>query len=107
MMWRSQLMGLGVAVIVSVGVAVRAEDYPYVDDPPPGANDFTCRPSAAHPNPVVLVHGLGANMAANWGVFSPALASAGYCVFALNYGRRTDVPPPFDHFGGVIRMEDS
>jgi len=105
MMWRSQLVG--VAVIVSLGAAVRAENYPYVDDPPPGANDFTCRPSAAHPNPVVLVHGLGANMAANWGVFSPALASAGYCVFALNYGRRTDVPPPFDHFGGVIRMEDS
>lgn len=50
-----------------------------------GANDFSCRPSAAHPFPVVLVHGTFAN-ASSWSVLSPELAAAGYCVFALNYG---------------------
>lgn len=54
---------------------------------PPGANDFSCRPTAARPNPVVLVHGTGANMALSWRAVSPELKNRGFCVFALNYGR--------------------
>ncbi|MDP9117784.1 MAG: lipase family protein [Actinomycetota bacterium] len=71
--------------------------------PPAGANDFSCKPSAAHPNPVILVHGLGATMTENWGTMSPLLKNNGYCVFALTYG--TD--PGEQFVGGLQPMEAS
>jgi triacylglycerol esterase/lipase EstA (alpha/beta hydrolase family) len=53
---------------------------------PPGANNWSCKPAAAHPYPVVLVHGTLANMDDNWQAASPILANHGYCVFAFSYG---------------------
>jgi triacylglycerol esterase/lipase EstA (alpha/beta hydrolase family) len=53
--------------------------------PPPGAN-VRCHPTAAHPYPVVLVHGTFGNRFDSWQLFSPALKAAGYCVYALDYG---------------------
>ena len=107
-------MGRGKLVIGVLALAfaapsgAAAQQYPYnPDQNPPGANDWGCEPSAEHPEPVILVHGLGANMAQNWGYISPALADDGYCVFALTYGRKHDNPRPFDQPGGLIYMEES
>jgi triacylglycerol esterase/lipase EstA (alpha/beta hydrolase family) len=61
--------------------------------PPPGANNFGCKPSAAHPDPVILVNGTFANMDDNWQTASPILANHGYCVFAFNYGGATSSDP--------------
>lgn len=78
-----------------------------IDPPPPGSNDWDCAPTEAHPNPVVLVHGLSANQANNWSYISPRLAEQGYCVFSLTYGRNPLAPPPLSQVGGLTAMEQS
>src|SRR2546423_1521567 len=46
-----------------------------------------CRPTPAHPEPVVLVHGTFGD-STNWAVDAPQLRAAGYCTFAIDYGLR-------------------
>ncbi|WP_410171963.1 esterase/lipase family protein [Amycolatopsis heterodermiae] len=53
---------------------------------PPGTNDWNCKPSSRHPNPVLLSNGTTANAYENWANLSQKLANAGYCVFAGNFG---------------------
>lgn len=59
---------------------------------PPGANDWSCAPSMAHPYPVVLVHGTFGNMTDSWQAGSVLLTDLGYCVFALDYGGAAGSP---------------
>ncbi|HET6154225.1 MAG TPA: alpha/beta fold hydrolase [Marmoricola sp.] len=66
----------------------------------PGTNDWSCKPTAAHPNPVVLVHGTLGNRSTNWQTYGPLLKNNGYCVFALTYGSTLPLPYP-GAFGGL------
>ncbi|MGR3932503.1 esterase/lipase family protein [Streptomyces sp. BRA346] len=57
-----------------------------------GWNDYSCKPSAQHPRPVVLVHGTLGNSVDNWLGLAPYLVDRGYCVFSLDYGQLPGVP---------------
>ena len=67
---------------------------------PPGANDDSCVPSDAHPNPVILVHGL-TQTRAFWQTASPLLKNNGYCVFAITYGQLPGSEAPDGGLGGM------
>ncbi|MFD5317217.1 esterase/lipase family protein [Streptomyces sp. NPDC127098] len=71
--------------------------------PAGGWNDADCVPAAAHPRPVVLVHGTGANGTVNWLGLAPYLADRGWCVYSFDYGMLPGVPL----FGGLGPMEES
>ena len=71
---------------------------------PPGSNNWSCRTTAAHPYPVILVHGTLANENFSWQALSPMLANAGYCVYAFNYGATGST---FGHFWGLADIASS
>lgn len=101
---RPRVIAASILACVAVAIAAApAAAEMSLASPPKGANIWSCKPTAAHPDPVVLVHGLGATMGENWGYMSPRLAKRGYCVFALTYG----LDPRFPYFGGVIPIEQS
>jgi triacylglycerol esterase/lipase EstA (alpha/beta hydrolase family) len=104
------LAALGLAAAVSAPAPARADEIGSPDHawllPEPkttGLNDRSCRPTAQHPRPVVLVHGLGATASENWRLFAPYLHARGYCVFALTYGQ----VPMWPSRGGLTAMETS
>ncbi|BDD80316.1 hypothetical protein TPB0596_00790 [Tsukamurella pulmonis] len=51
-----------------------------------GGNDWSCKPTGKHPNPVILMHGSLLNAGTNFVRLAPRLKSAGYCVYAFNFG---------------------
>jgi triacylglycerol esterase/lipase EstA (alpha/beta hydrolase family) len=73
--------------------------------PDRGWNDWSCRPSAAHPRPVVLVHGTFGNSVDNWLVLAPYLVKRGYCVFSLDYGQLPGVPL-FNGLGPIAKSAE-
>jgi triacylglycerol esterase/lipase EstA (alpha/beta hydrolase family) len=75
--------------------------------PSSGYNEWACQPGSVHPNPVVLVHGLGANGTENWLKIGPLLASQGYCAYSLTYGVDRRYSPVLDSVGGLLPMEQS
>lgn len=68
-----------------------------------GNNDFSCRPSAAHPNPVVLLHGTFATYYEDLNFLQADLAARGYCTFSLTYGAY----PQFPFVGGLAPIAES
>jgi triacylglycerol lipase len=70
---------------------------------PGSASAATCQPSAAHPYPVVLVHGTFENQLM-WSALSPQIQAAGYCVFALDYGNNAtgDIPTSAGQLGAFV-----
>ncbi len=77
------------------------------DSAPPGANDFSCKPTKRHPQPVVLAHGLLANQTVNWRTIAPYLKNRGFCVFSLTYGTKDEVTSPAYQPGGLRKMQSS
>jgi triacylglycerol esterase/lipase EstA (alpha/beta hydrolase family) len=91
----SRLLALA-ALVAGLSVAAPAQAVPpfaqlWTVQPgtdPPGVNAADCQPTAAHPVPVVLVHGTWMDRSISWNVIGPKLALDGYCVFSLDYGHR-------------------
>ncbi|MGW5440994.1 esterase/lipase family protein [Nocardia asteroides] len=100
--WPARIAVLSAAAIVSLSTSAPTfaepepePSYSYLggvaaqfrapDTAPSGANDWDCRPDGAHPQPVVLLHGLS-NQTVTWNTLAPVLAAAGYCVFSTTYG---------------------
>ncbi|MFB7599423.1 esterase/lipase family protein [Streptomyces sp. NPDC056160] len=80
------------ALFLAAAVAVVPATAAHASAPSSGWNDYGCKPSAAHPRPVVLVHGTFGNSVDNWLGLAPYLQTRGYCVFSLDYGQLPGVP---------------
>ncbi|KAG0096173.1 hypothetical protein BGZ93_004922 [Podila epicladia] len=91
------------AIPIPSPVDLEASEIMEVDKRALEFNDWNCKPSAKHPRPVVLVHGLSANAWDNWLYIRPRLALKGYCSFALSYGQLNHVPVIY----GLDKMENS
>jgi triacylglycerol esterase/lipase EstA (alpha/beta hydrolase family) len=88
------------AMIISSATAATATTQAA---PSSGFDDWACKPSAAHPEPLVLLHGLGGNGPGNYSYLGPYLAAKGYCAFTLTYGQATPAIP----VGGTVSVVQS
>lgn len=90
--WKRVIRPLA-ALLLAAGVTLpTAAGAHAADAPGSGWNDWSCKPSAAHPRPVVLVHGTFGNSVDNWLGLAPYLKHRGYCLFSLDYGQLPGVP---------------
>ena len=90
---RRALGALSVLLLAVLGLAAPAAagGVPLPTNPfgePTGANDWSCRPSAERPEPVVIVHGTFGDRKSLLDDLSSAMVDDGFCVFSLDYGNR-------------------
>ncbi|WP_019633219.1 lipase family alpha/beta hydrolase [Actinomadura atramentaria] len=97
-----RLAVLALAALASLAL-VLAGQPPASAAPSSGFNDWNCRPSAKHPEPVLLLHGLGGNGPGNFLTLGPYLVGQGYCVYAETYG----MPLPPIPVGGLVSVDAS
>lgn len=72
-----------------------------------GINDPSCRPSPAHPTPVVFLHGTSSNIG-DFKLAATTLRASGYCVWGTTYGTGgNSVHSPFPSIGAVIDINES
>ncbi|AZS88163.1 alpha/beta fold hydrolase [Streptomyces griseoviridis] len=90
--WKRVFRPLAAVLLAAAVSVIPATAAHAASAPSTGWNDYSCKPSAAHPRPVVLVHGTFANSVDNWLGLAPYLEDRGYCVFSLDYGRLPGVP---------------
>ncbi|MDQ0747400.1 triacylglycerol esterase/lipase EstA (alpha/beta hydrolase family) [Streptomyces africanus] len=101
--WKRVLRPLAALLLTAAAVTVPATSAQAAGAPSSGWNDYSCKPSTAHPRPVVLVHGTLGNSVDNWLGLAPYLEVRGYCVFSLDYGQLEGVP----FFHGLGSVEKS
>lgn len=68
----------------------------------PKHNDYSCK-STVHPNPVVLLHGLGATYYEDINFLEVFLQQKNFCTFSLTYGDY----PNFPIVGGLKSVDES
>ena len=89
--------GVGGSVLTVAGSATSAAPAPSG-----GYNNWSCLTSAAHPQPIVLLHGLGATYYEDLGnEVAPYLAKAGYCVYGATYGATSVLGPSVGGLGHI------
>jgi triacylglycerol lipase len=77
--------------VVGLSASARAAVVPLPTNPfgnPTGANDWSCRPTAERPEPVVIVHGTFGDKKSLLDDLSSAMVAEGFCVYSLDYGNR-------------------
>ncbi|MFF3694916.1 esterase/lipase family protein [Streptomyces sp. NPDC002221] len=98
--WKRVLRPLSALLLAAAASLAPATAAHAQSAPSSGWNNYACKPSAAHPRPVVLVHGTFGNGTDNWLALAPYLVDRGYCVFSLDYGQLPGVPL-FDGLGPI------
>ncbi|MRH89801.1 alpha/beta fold hydrolase [Nocardia sp. SYP-A9097] len=86
------------AVMALTGLAVAAPAPASAAEP---GTITPCTPSAAHPRPVILIHGT-MSMAESWKSLAAKLSDNGYCSYSLTFGTAPGMP-----MGGVAPIADS
>ncbi|KAM3532207.1 hypothetical protein MY4038_004129 [Beauveria bassiana] len=90
-------------LVVAVVSASPAASVPALRNRVAKHNDFSCQPSAEHPNPVILLHGLGATWYEDIYLLELWLQTRNFCTFSLTYGAYDGFPL----VGGLKPIDES